>query len=47
VKKGTAGDLGPEGFKFISAEQSPTGKPMLAAAHEISGTTALYEITVK
>jgi ferredoxin len=47
VKKGTAGDLAPEGFKFISAENSPTGKPMLAAAHEVSGTTALYEINVK
>ena len=47
TKKGTAGDIAPEGFKFISAENSPTGKPMLAAAHEVSGTTALYEITVK
>ena len=47
VKAGTAGDLGPEGFKFISGENSPTGKPMLAAAHEVSGTTALYEIAVK
>ena len=47
VKKGTAGDLAPEGIRFISATDSPTGKPMLAAAHEVSGTTALYEINVK
>jgi hypothetical protein len=47
AKKGTAGDLAPEGFRFISASESPTGKPMLAAAHEVSGTTALYEISVK
>ncbi len=47
AKKGTAGDLAPEGIRFISATDSPTGKPMLAAAHEVSGTTALYEITVK
>ena len=40
-------DLAPEGFRFIAAADSPTGKPMLAAAHEISGTTALYEIGVK
>jgi len=47
AKKGTAGDLAPEGFRFISAADSPNGKPMLAVAHEVSGTTALYEITVK
>ncbi|WP_205625037.1 choice-of-anchor I family protein [Geminicoccus roseus] len=40
-----AGDIGPEGLTFISAEDSPSGKPMIAVAHEISGTTALYEFT--
>jgi NAD pyrophosphatase/5'-nucleotidase NadN len=39
-----AGDLGPEGFCFIPAGKSPTGKPMLAVASEISGTTTLYSI---
>ncbi|WP_235031573.1 choice-of-anchor I family protein, partial [Geminicoccus flavidas] len=40
-----AGDIGPEGLTFISAENSPSGKPMIAVAHEVSGTTALYEFT--
>jgi hypothetical protein len=39
------GDLGPEASVFISAEESPTGKPMLVLGNEISGTTAFFEIT--
>jgi len=38
----TEGDIGPEGFKFISAAESPTGSPLLAVANEISKTTTLY-----
>jgi hypothetical protein len=39
------GDLGPEGFSFLDAEDSPTGNPLLAVGNEISGSTAIYEIT--
>ncbi len=42
----TAGDLGPEGLKFISADNSPNGKPILVVASEVSGTVTLFQINV-
>lgn len=39
-----AGDLGPEGITFVSAENSPNGKPLLIIGNEVSGTTAIYQI---
>jgi len=44
AESGTAGDLGPEGIKFISAKQSPNGKNLLVVANEVSGTTTVFEI---
>lgn len=41
-----AGDLGPEGVLFIKGESSPTGKPLLVVANEVSGTTTLFAINL-
>lgn len=42
--KPEAGDLGPEGLVFVPAAKSPNGKPLLIVGHEVSGTTAVYQI---
>lgn len=35
-------DSGPEGLKFVSAEESPTGSALLLAANEVSGTVTVF-----
>lgn len=39
-----AGDISPEGVIFISAEDSPDGRPWVVAAHELSGSTAAWAL---
>lgn len=38
------GDLGPEGLVFVPAHKSPNGKALLIVGHEVSGTTAVYQV---
>jgi DNA-binding beta-propeller fold protein YncE len=42
---GAAGDLGPEGLDYASAEESPIDDPLVFVGHEISGTTAIFRVT--
>lgn len=39
-----AGDLAPEGIKFVPAVYSPTKNAMLLVANEVSGTVAVYDV---
>lgn len=39
-----AGDVSPEGLCFVTAAKSPTGKSLLLAANEVSGTVAIFEM---
>lgn len=41
---GTSTDVGVEGLIFVPAKQSHTGKNLLIASHEISGTTTIFQI---
>lgn len=42
-----AGDLGTEGVLFIPARRSPNGCPLVVAAHEISGSTTVFQVNVE
>ena len=41
---GTSTDAGVEGLSFVPAKNSHTGKNLLIAAHEVSGTTTIFQI---
>ena len=42
-----AGDLGPESLVFVPESQSPTAKPLLLMANEVSGSLTVFEINKK
>lgn len=42
-----SGDLGPESIKFVSAEDSPNGNPLLIVGNEVSGTVTVYQVKEK
>ncbi|NJL82189.1 MAG: cadherin repeat domain-containing protein [Chloroflexaceae bacterium] len=41
---GVTGDIGPEGLTFVSGPNSPSNRPLLVTANEISGSTTIFEI---
>jgi DNA-binding beta-propeller fold protein YncE len=47
VANPAAGDLSMEGLLFVPADKSPSGKPLVLAAHEVSGTTTIFEVNVR
>jgi 2',3'-cyclic-nucleotide 2'-phosphodiesterase/3'-nucleotidase/5'-nucleotidase len=40
----TPGDLGPEAARFVPAEESPNGRPLLIVSNEVSGSLRVFEI---
>ncbi|SHS90206.1 secreted protein [Mycobacteroides abscessus subsp. abscessus] len=40
----SSGDLAPEGLCLVEAKNSPTGKPLMLVANEVSGNVRVFEI---
>lgn len=40
----TTSDVAPEGVEFVPASDSPTARPLVIVAHEVSGTVVIYEL---
>ena len=47
TRTAAGGDLGPEGLAFVPAADSPSKRPLLLVGHEVSGTTAIFEIVLR
>ncbi len=45
-ESGNAIDIAPEGLTFISAEDSPNGKPVLIVTNEFSNSTTIFNVDV-
>ncbi|MCM3601761.1 choice-of-anchor I family protein [Robertmurraya korlensis] len=43
----SSGDLAPEGLCLVEAKDSPTGKPLMLVANEVSGNVRVFEINEK
>lgn len=43
----TVGDLGPEDVVYIPAADSPNGEPLLLVSNEVSGTLAVFSVTLQ
>lgn len=39
-------DLGPESIEFVSAEDSPSGQPLILVGNEVSGTINVFQVNV-
>jgi len=44
IESPAAGDLGPEGIRFVSAEEAGGDTPLLLVGNEVSGTTSVFQI---
>jgi hypothetical protein len=38
------GDLGPEAARFVPADESPNGRPLLIVSNEVSGSLRVFEV---